>query len=78
MEPKKARAAPLSSWYEPALDAPSVSEKNLAAVRLMTAEGDEKRKTVLWVGSIEPEAPRQHLLPLLHEQHRRRVGSPLL
>ena len=63
MAPKKARATPPPSWYEPALDAPSVSEKNLAAVRLMTAEGDEKRKTVLRVGSADPEASGSTFYP---------------
>ena len=57
MAPNKAPAAPPPSWYEPALKAPSVSEKNLAVMHLMTAEGGEKRKTVLRVGSAEPEAP---------------------
>ena len=38
-------------------------EKNLAAARLMTAEGDEKRKTVLRVGSAEPEAPGSTFYP---------------
>ena len=54
MAPKKARATPSSSWYEPTLDTPSVSEENLAAMLLMTAEGDKKRKTMLRVGSAEP------------------------
>ena len=63
MAPKKARATPPPSWYEPALDVSSVSEKNLAAVLLMTAEGDEKRKTVLRAGSAEPEASGSTFYP---------------
>nr|XP_020186038.1 translation initiation factor IF-2-like [Aegilops tauschii subsp. strangulata] len=56
MAPKNARAAPSSSWYEPTLDALSISDKNLAIVLLMMAEGDEKRKTELRAGSAELEA----------------------
>ena len=63
MAPNKARAAPPPSWYDPALSAPSVSEKNLAAVLLMTAEGDEKRKTALRAGFAEPEASGSTFYP---------------
>ena len=51
MAPKKARATPSPSWYKPVLEAPNVSDKSLATVRLMMAEGDEKKKTMLRVGS---------------------------
>ena len=63
MAPKRAQAAPSLSCYKPVLDAPSVSEKNLAAVLLMMVEGDEKRKTVLRAGSAEPEASGSTFYP---------------
>lgn len=63
MAPKKARATPRPSWYEPVLDPPSVSEKNLAVVLLMTVEGDEKRKTALRVGSTKPKASDSTFYP---------------
>ena len=64
MAPSKAKATLPPFWYEPALNAPSVSEKNLAATLLMMAEGsDEKRKTALRVGSAEPEASDSTFYP---------------
>ena len=52
----KAEAALPPAWYESALKAPSVSEKNLAATLLMMAEGsNEKGKTALWAASTELE-----------------------
>ena len=57
MAPSKAKATLQPSWYEPTLNAPSVSEKNLAATLLMTTKGsNEKGKTALRVGSAEPKA----------------------
>ena len=58
MAPRKVKSSSAPAWYEPALDAPNVSEKNLAATRLLTAgESNEKGKTGLWAGSDvrEPE-----------------------
>ena len=50
------RKTPTEAWYSPALDPPNVSEKNLAATRLMMAvEGNEKGDTKLQAGSTEPE-----------------------
>ena len=46
MAPHKVKVDAQPAWYEPALDAPNVSEKNLA----------EKGDTELRVGSAEPEA----------------------
>ena len=64
MAPNKAWAAPPPSWYEPALNAPSVSEKNLASTLLMTAAGDEKRKTILRACSAELEASGSTFYPV--------------
>ena len=52
MAPRKVKPSSSPAWYEPALDAPNVSEKNLAATRLLTAgESNEKGKTGLRAGS---------------------------
>ena len=57
MAPRKAKAVSPPAWYEPALDAPNVSEKNLATTRLLTAgENNENGKTELRAGSAEPKA----------------------
>ena len=46
------------------LDAPNMSEKNLAATRLMTAvEGSEMGETKLWASSAEPEAKGSTFYP---------------
>nr|XP_020185103.3 caldesmon-like [Aegilops tauschii subsp. strangulata] len=64
MAPGKAKATSPPAWYEPALSAPSASEKNLAAVLLMMAEAsNEKGKTALRAGSAEPEAPGSTFYP---------------
>ena len=64
MAPRKVKAASPPAWYEPALDAPNVSEKNLAATRLLiVGESNEKGKTKLWAGSAEPEAQGSTFYP---------------
>ena len=64
MAPRKVKATSSPGWYEPALDAPNVSEKNLAAMRLLTAgENIEKGKTELRAGSAEPEASKSTFYP---------------
>ena len=64
MAPRKVKAASPPAWYEPALDAPNVSEKNLAATRLLTAgESNERGKTELRAGSAEPEASKSSFYP---------------
>ena len=64
MVPRKVKASSSPAWYEPALDAPNVSEKNLAATRLLTAgENNEKGKTELRAGSAEPEASKSTFYP---------------
>lgn len=64
MVPRKAMVVSPPAWYEPALDAPNVSEKNLAAMRLLTAgENIEKGKTELRAGSAEPEASKSTFYP---------------
>ena len=65
MAPQKVKAASPPAWYEPALDAPNVSEKNLAATRLLTVwENNKRGKTKLRAGSAEPEASRSTFYPL--------------
>ena len=64
MVPRKPKVVLPPAWYEPALDAPNVSEKNLAATRLLTAgENNEKEKTELRAGSAEPEASNNTFYP---------------
>ena len=54
MAPRKVKVDALPARYSPALDAPNMSEKNLAATRLMTAvEGSEMGVTELRAGSAE-------------------------
>ena len=58
MVPRKVKSASPPAWYDPALDAPNISKKNLAATRLLTAgESNERGKTVLRASSVvlEPE-----------------------
>ena len=56
MAPRRVKPASSPAWYELALDAPNVSEKNLAATRLLTAgESNKKGKTGLRAGSDVPE-----------------------
>ena len=52
MAPRRVQPALSPAWYEPTLDAPNVSEKNLAATRLLTVgESNERGKTELRAGS---------------------------
>ena len=52
------------AWYEPTLDSPNVSEKGLAATRLLTArESYERGKTELRVASDVPELGGSALFP---------------
>ena len=55
MAPRKVKTSSAPPWYEPALEAPTVTEKSLASVRLLTAgEGNEWGKTKLRLASDEP------------------------
>nr|XP_040251889.1 formin-like protein 5 [Aegilops tauschii subsp. strangulata] len=64
MAPHKVKTASSSAWYEPALDAPNVSEKNLAAMRLLTAgEGNKRGKTELRVASDVPKPEGSTIFP---------------
>ena len=64
MVPRKVKPSSSPAWYEPALDAPSVLEKSLAATRLLTAgESNERGKTELRVGSAESEASGSTFYP---------------
>ena len=58
MAPRKVKPSSALAWFEPALDAPNVTEKNLAATCLLTAgESNERGKTELRLASdaLEPE-----------------------
>ena len=64
MAPRRVKPASSPAWYEPALDAPNVSEKNLVATRLLTVgENNEKGKTELRAGSAVPEASKSSFYP---------------
>ena len=64
MAPRKAKADASLAWYASALDAPAVSEKSLATMRLLTAEGsNEKGETELRDGSVVPEAQGSTFYP---------------
>ena len=64
MAPRKAKVGAPPAWYESALDAPNVSEKNLATTRLLTAgKRNEKGKTELQAGSTVPEAQGSTFYP---------------
>ena len=55
MAPRRVKPASSPAWYEPALDAPNISEKNLTATLLLTTgESNEKGKTGLRAGSDVP------------------------
>ena len=65
MAPRKVKPSSSPAWYEPALDAPNVSEKNLAATCLLTAgESSERGKTELRVASDVPEPEGSTFFPL--------------
>ena len=56
MVPRKIKVSSSPAWYEPALDAPNVSENNLAVTCLLTVgESNERGKTELRAGSAVPE-----------------------
>ena len=65
MAPRKAVAEAPPAWYSPALDPPNMTEKNLAATRLMMeAQGSEMGETRLRAGSAVPEAKGSTFYPL--------------
>ena len=56
MAPRKVKSSSAPASYEPALEAPTVTEKSLASARLLMAgESNEKGKTRLQAGSDVPE-----------------------
>ena len=58
------RQSPAGAWYSPALDPPTVSEKNLARTRqMMVAQGNDGA-AVLKVGSALPEDEGSSFYPL--------------
>ena len=64
MAPRKVKPASSPAWYEPALDAPNISENNLAATRLLAAgESNERGKTELRVASDVPEPEGSPFFP---------------
>ena len=64
MAPRKVKPSSALAWFEPALDAPNVTEKNLAATRLLTAgESNERGKTELQLASDTPEPEGSTFFP---------------
>ena len=64
MAPCKVKTSSAPAWYEPALEAPTVTEKSLASVRLLTAgESNEWGKTELRLASDEPEPEGSTFFP---------------
>ena len=64
MVPRKANSSSAPAWYEPALEAPTVTEKSLASVRLLTAgESNEWGKTELRLASDVPEPEGSTFFP---------------
>ena len=64
MVPRKVKPATSPAWYEPALDAPNVSEKSFAATRLLTmGECNERGKTKLRAISAVPEPEGSTFFP---------------
>ena len=65
MAPRKVKASSAPAWYKPALQAPTITEKSLASMRLLTAgESNEWGKTELRLASDEPEPQGSTLFPL--------------
>ena len=56
MAPRKVKSSSVLAWFEPALDAANITEKNLATTRLLIAgESNKRGKTELRLASDEPE-----------------------
>ena len=64
MAPRKVKTSSVPAWYEPALEAPTVTEKSLAFVRLLTAgESNEWGETELRLASDVPEPEESTFFP---------------
>ena len=64
MAPRKVKIPSAPACYEPSLEAPTVTEKSLASVRLLTAgESNEWGKTELRLASDEPEPEGSTFFP---------------
>ena len=64
MEPCKVKTSSAPAWYEPALEAPTITEKSLASVHLLiVGESDEWGKTELRLASDEPEPEGSTFFP---------------
>ena len=64
MAPRKTKSSSAPAWYEPALEAPTVTEKSLASARLLTVgESNEWGKMELRLASDEPEAEGSTFFP---------------
>ena len=64
MAPRKTKVDSPPAWYEPGLEAPNVSAKNLAVTQLLTVgENNDKGETTLRAGSTVPEAPKSSYYP---------------
>ena len=79
MVPRRVKLASSPAWYEPALDAPNVSEKNLASTRLLMAgESNESGKTELQAGSDVPEPEGSTFFPFFTSSIVAGLVPPLL
>ena len=64
MPPRRVKPTSLPAWYEPVLDAPNISEKSLAATRLLTVgESNERGKMELRLASDAPEPEGSTFFP---------------
>ena len=64
MAPRKVRTSSAPAWYERALEAPTITEKSLASVRLLTAgESNEWGETELRLASDVPEPEESTFFP---------------
>ena len=64
MAPRKVKTSSAPAWYQPALEAPTVTEKSLASVRLLTAgESNEWGETELRLASDVPEPEESTFFP---------------
>ena len=64
MVPRKVKSSSTLAWYEPALEAPTVTEKSLAFARLLTAgESNEWGTTELRLASDVPESEGSTFFP---------------
>ena len=64
MVPRKVKSSSAPAWYEPALEAPTITEKSLASARVLTAgKSNEWGKTELRLASDVPEPEGNTFFP---------------